>query len=776
MNIEYSKTRPGAISSFCANGINVPFGDDLGPSFYYKHKDGRRIPVTLSGDEKCAAGEAEGVRFTLSSEGHGDHLTINATIENVSDKDFAPEFVGLKIGIDTYMIEYPQWNDVFFPTFLRCEKTHFWGYFMSPSEKVVSITCDTPVAAWELDYNYLDPELEDEGGFGHRIHTANLLLLCSGELPERHPQDLRSLKAGEKRSWVINMMPLSDIAEFRDTVSGKFSLPVIDFDAYTLEKGRTAHAKVYSNEEYDIETVSPSGLKINGENVRLDEYGAYQVTLKTASGKQVNSCLYCRHDYAWYLKNARKNAVAKPQKAATHTESWYGHFSAFLAKKHFPDPALDRAAQANFDEIMPLMYDFESGKPIIIPQRIQNTACLLGLLVDAYEADPENGRKYLDFANNMAQDLIRRQTPDGAYRKNKEHYTAVIYISKSMLELALCEKELADDPVFAERYEKHYASAKAAVDDLCALRETIGTEGEHTLEDGMISCSALQLGFFALTLPENERGKYIEAAEHMLDIHACLEQNVIPDCRMRGATLRFWEAQYDVMLYSNMLNSPHGWTSWKSYATYYLYLLTGKESYLRRTVDTVGACMQLIDETGNLRWAFIADPYLNVRRALVPDFEKESPDGYESAKYLDTKAYRGKYVRRIIGEEYVDMISDWYRACPEGRMMGGYPECPLIYENSSEWVDNQGGSCDNDVHEHFKCMEETLFEKAFVIVRDDRSIYAVNCDADLDGERLTVTSHETIKYLHINAPCALCVSVAEKQYEIQKGMTMLEVK
>lgn len=83
----------------------------------------------------------------------------------------------------------------------------------------------------------------------------------------------------------------------------------------------------------------------------------------------------------------------------------------------------------------------------------------------------------------------------------------------------------------------------------------------------MISCSALQLGFFALTLPEQERAPYIEAAEHMISIHRCLEQMVVPDCRMRGATLRFWEAQYDVMIRGNMLNSPHGWSSWKNYAT-----------------------------------------------------------------------------------------------------------------------------------------------------------------------------------------------------------------
>lgn len=770
MEIIYSNKSRGLLKEISAGGVRVPFGEALGPSFYYK-TDRKQIPVELSAQGDEFAGEAQGVRFSLSYTDCGEHLRITARLENNGSETFAPEAVGLKLGVDTYMIEYPQWNDVFFPTFMRCEKTHFWGYFMSPLQKIVSVSCNTPVAAWELDYNSLGDE---EADFGHRIYTANLLLLCRGPVPARHPQHLTELKAGQSLSWEIDLMPEASLEAYRDTMSGKFGIPVMDLERYTLAMGESAKINVWCGEEYTLRTATPSGEQICGDTVVCREHGVYTVTLRTASGKECEARFYCRHEYGWYLKNARRNAVEKPQKAATHTESWYGHFSAALAKKHYPDPALDEAAQANFDEIMPLMYDLEAGEPIIIPFRIQNTACLVGLLTDMYEADPANGRKYLDYANNMAADLIRRQSPDGAYRKRKEHYTAVIYIAKSMLELALCEKELSDDPEFAKRYATHYASAKAAVDDLCALRETIGTEGEHTLEDGMVSCAALQLGFFALTLPEEERAPYIEAAEHMISIHRCLEQMVVPDCRMRGATLRFWEAQYDVMIRGNMLNSPHGWTSWKNYATYYLYLLTGKEEYLRQTMDTIGTCMQTMSEDGDLRWAFIVDPYLNVKR-MEPDYGKESPDGYESAKYLSTKAYRSKYERRVFGEEYVPMVSGWYRACPDGRMMGGYPTCPLIWEDGAEWVDNQGGCCDNDVHEHYKCMEETVLGKAFILVREDGSVLAYNCTAALAGGKLTVTPYEECGKVHINTPEAIEIIINDKAYPVCAGMSMLEV-
>ena len=88
------------------------------------------------------------------------------------------------------------------------------------------------------------------------------------------------------------------------------------------------------------------------------------------------------------------------------------------------------------------MFDFESGEPTVIPDRVQNISAFVSLLTDIYESDPKNNLKYLDIADKFAEALIRRQTEDGAYRRKETHYTSVIYIAKSMLELALCEKQL----------------------------------------------------------------------------------------------------------------------------------------------------------------------------------------------------------------------------------------------------------------------------------------------------------------------------------------------
>lgn len=775
MIIKYSPEAPGTLDRIEWNGLSVPFGKNLGPAFYYK-KERTNIPVPLQATETGFSGTADGICYTLSIADHEDHITIFAEIFNPTDRDYTPEAIGLKLGVDSYMVEFPQWNEAYFPTFMRCEKTHFWGYFMSPLQKAAAVFCDTPVAAWELDYNFYIPDNSnlDICHFGHRIHTANLLLLCQGPLPQRHPTGLDVLHAGERKAWQVHLMPLAHISEFTQVAAQRFGLPVIDFDRYTLCPGETAHGNIRCTEAYTVQTVSPSGATWEGTAIPIRETGLHTVTVTTASGKQAEATLYGRHSYAWYLDRARENAIQKPQKATTHTESWYGHFSTMLAKKHHPIPELDALAQANFDEIVPLMFDLDAGVPKVSVTRVQNYALMISLLVDAYEADPAGGRPYLDQANRLAAFLISKQASDGAYYRESTHYTAVIYLAKSMLELALCEKEQAADLEFAQRYSVHYASAKAAVENLCRLRETIGTEGEHTFEDGMISCSALQLGYYALTLPESERKPFIDAAEHMLAIHRCLEQNIVPDCRMRGGSLRFWEAQYDVMIRGNMLNSPHGWTSWKNYATYYLYLLTGKEEYLRETMDTLGACIQMIDEQGDLRWSFIVDPYLDVK-VMVPDETQAITDGYASAGHLTTKAYRGKYEYRIFGECYVDMVSGWYRTGKDQLVTGGYALCPLMLPDGPVRVDNQGGACDNDVHEHFKCLEETILGKAFVLLRPDGSLLTYNCTAEWDRETLVVTFREPCTYVHVNTPRSLCLLVNNQMHTVSDGMTMLEI-
>ena len=181
MNIKYYNKSSGIISEIESDGIRVPFYTDMDYVLYYI-KDDREIPVYLKENNGIYEGEEEEVSYSLEHIVNDDVLTLKVKIKNNSDSDFTPQSIGFRIGIDSYMVAYPQWNDKFFPSYLRCEKTHFTGYFMSPLGKMAIVTCENPVAAWELEYNKWGTEDEMNCHFGHRIYTADLLLTVNGKL------------------------------------------------------------------------------------------------------------------------------------------------------------------------------------------------------------------------------------------------------------------------------------------------------------------------------------------------------------------------------------------------------------------------------------------------------------------------------------------------------------------------------------------------------------------------------------------------------------------
>ncbi len=108
---------------------------------------------------------------------------------------------------------------------------------------------------------------------------------------------------------------------------------------------------------------------------------------------------------------------------------------------------------------------------------------------------------------------------DGAYVNHHIIYTSVIYVAKSMLELTLVERELGKkNTVWAETAERHYQSAKRAIDQLVASQGDFETEGELTFEDGMISCSALQIGMLGLMQKDEKvRKHYTDAMLQILE-------------------------------------------------------------------------------------------------------------------------------------------------------------------------------------------------------------------------------------------------------------------
>ena len=528
---------------------------------------GKKIRLTQrKSDGLLFNGKQGDVLYSIEYKKAGDKLAIVAGLKNEGQKTFKPDAARLMLGINTEMIKYPEWNDKFFPTLIRGEKTHLWGYFMSPKGRILTISSPDPIASWNYEFQ---PRR-------HRIYTVSLDMLHKLPLPARHPQDLTQLKPGEKKFWTIYLEEVDSTKDVKPVVSRNINAPMFDIDRYTIADGEETAVSVFSGEKIRLTLIEPSGQTFSNELAKSGSKNVYKFTMvprsgigqytlkaQNKSGRITEASVYVRHPWSWYLKQARKEAIRCPQKAAGCCENWLGHFSAMLAKRYFPDEKLDAQAEENFRTILPVLYDLNTGYQIHMSGRIQNSYYMFSLLTDIYRATGHI--KDLELASKIADWLMKHQGPDGAYRNGRTHYTCVAYGVKSMFELASAEKELAKTSyVWRQRYSRHFESAKRAIEELQPSLDNIETEGQLTYEDGMIGCSATQLALWALLQDDaDERAKFLKAATYMFNGRRCLDQMIVPDSRYHEGSLRFWEAQYDLLIPRNMMNSPHGWTAWR---------------------------------------------------------------------------------------------------------------------------------------------------------------------------------------------------------------------
>ena len=698
-----------------------------GPSFYINYGDRNIVGAwTRTGASAYSASIGE-ISARLEYLDNPDFLTFNVSITNEGNQVFAPVKAGIALGIDTYMERYPDWLSKFFPTLMMNEKTHFYGYFQSPQGDVLGIASADPVASWSVDYNLSYYDIPEYWFYGHRIESVNLDLLNALPLPSHNPQDLWKLEPGESRTWSISLVPVTSLETYECEMAKATGLPMISMERTSYRSGETADIIVYADSrpqvsltadttvQYEAQAMAEGVWKVESQ---LFAEGQYDVTVSV--GDYVSSAVILVNG-SWedVMRSAREGALVNHQKPSSHVESWYGFHSAFLAARHFPDGEIDSKLDERFDMVFDKVFDAENSVPRIYEDRIQNTSSTIGILVDRYQA---YGRtEDLEQAAALADWLIENnQSESGAYMNGHVKYTSVIYVAKSIMELYLVERSMPGK-AWKEKAERHYVSVKRAIDELVSSQGDFQTEGEMTFEDGMISCSALQVGLFALLQDDPEQRRYYtEAMMDIFDSHDCLAQLKVNDGRRRGGTMRFWEAQYDVLMVPNMFNSPHGWSAWRAYASYYAYLLTLDERYLKETFNAAGAFAGLIDqETGKLRWAFVVDPYLRVRQIAAPVEGISFDDVTTGNPHPDFHGSR----EFVIGEQYVDMISSW------------------------QPVNSQ----DNDVHEVFKFIEEAVLTNAFIVEREDGSVVGYNCSVEKKGRRLLVVpSERQIVNLHQN--------------------------
>ena len=700
-----------------------------GPSFYVNngtkdvvadwHPDGR---LTFMAD-------IDGISCELQYTKWRNLPALRVTLRNRSHTPFQPVKAGLKLGIDTYMDKYPEWNHKFFPTLMRNESTHFYGYMQTPGGSVLGIVSPDAVASWSVDYNlgYQDPA--PFWFMGHRIESLNIDLMNALPLPAHNPQNQWQLADGDTRSWTIAFVNVPSLGEFERTVNSATGLPMIEMPNTSADASGNVEFAVYGTRP-NVRVLDAGGKPLqlahrvigqrNVYSCVLPVQGLYNVVAED-NGRTSTGVLVRHKSWQWALEHAREGAWKYHQKATSHIESWYGFHSSFIAAKYFGNPQLDHKLRSRFNYLYALLHDTVRVEPKYHKTRIQNTSGTIGLLVDKYEAYGDIND--LRHASQLADWLINNnQRKDGAYVNHNTVYTSVIYVAKSVLELALVEKRLgANDMFWAQKATEHYQSAKRAIDQLVSANGDFETEGEMTFEDGMVSCSALQIGMLGLMQADAAgRNHYRDAMLRILDSHDCLAQLRVPDARRRGGTMRYWEAQYDVQMLPNMFNSPHGWSGWRAYATYYAYLLTGNERWLRESYNAASAFSCMIDYgTGNLRWAFVVDPYLKVTQACSADTHVTA----DSLSFGNPHPMLYKTRQFAIGEQYVPMISDW------------------------QGVNTQ----DNDVHELFKFIGESMLTNAFVVERGDGQLYGYNCRVRKQGAKWVVEPTERqMTNLHCN--------------------------
>lgn len=691
--------------------MNIPFRTDKYSLNLWAEQNGKEQQV--SGTDNFSEISAQ-----IFQNEENDVLKIKCKLSCKSD--FFADRLFLRLGIDTYMKTFPEWNDKFFPTLIRCEKQGVWGCLMSPVGKMLALASPDKFISWKNEY-------EHKFDVGHRIFTVSLDILNKFKQPAGHPEPCNKLARGE-HEYTVYLKILNKEAELDEFVKDYSDIEICRFEKYTLEEWE-APAPLF-NEKYEL-------VNKNGRcDVKFDK----ENTARTR--------LYIRKPWSYYLECAAKHVQNCQQKSGSHTESWYGYFTLAVYGEYIKDERYTKELTKQFDEFYRFNTSRITGKlkAGAKPKRLQNTSCMISLLTAFYNLTKDI--KYLNSAEILSHQLMDLQKEDGAYYSGKTHYTCVIYPAKSMLELALAEKEAG----LSERFNIHYASAERAIKNLAELLDNIETEGDMTFEDGMISCEALQLAYLALNTDDKKLKKELtEIAEYILKKHRCLEQIFAPDARIKGCTLRFWEARYDVNFNSNMMNSPHGWTSWKTYATYYLYLLTGKQCYLRDTMDTMGACVQCIGDDEKLNWAYIPDPCIRGKK-MVPSNNRRGFD-FENV---------------VIGEEYLPTVSDWYKTNPRKFVFQYILNFRLLPNKFSR---DYGGSCDNDVNEHFKCLGETVLGKAFVHIENGKELL-YGCKR---GDNGYVSAGDTPKTLVVFSDFDDSVIFNNKKYALSHGVNVISL-
>lgn len=214
-------------------------------------------------------------------------------------------------------------------------------------------------------------------------------------------------------------------------------------------------------------------------------------------------------------------------------------------------------------------------------KRVQELFFGITILLDAHKYFGDE--KYLTYLKGALDCFISYyQKEDGRieidWGNSRGDYTTVCAPMIPLVDAALYLEE--SDPAFSLKCKN---AADKMAEHLYKRGFEFPTEGaesseaEPEMEDGSISCTALNLLYYSKNLSFEE--KYVNKAKEILNMHNSWVINA-PICQMHKSTLRWWETQWEGDADGPAICAGHAWTIWRAEADYLYYSLTGDVSHL----------------------------------------------------------------------------------------------------------------------------------------------------------------------------------------------------
>ena len=234
---------------------SIPFRTDKwgGSSWYVRTKDGSTHSVALSAvkeDDLAFSGFYDDIRFSICYEKRDGKPVIKVSATNEGTEIFQPMTAGIRLGVDSYQEKYPNWNNKLIPNVMRCERTHHWGFAMSPKGSILGWICPTPVASYSI--NFMPNR--------HRIYTPNIDLINQLPLPDHHPQHLTGIMPGETKSWTIYLTTIDSEDQIKADLSELADAPIFDADYYTVAPDQETQISILGPKVSDLYIRLPKKL------------------------------------------------------------------------------------------------------------------------------------------------------------------------------------------------------------------------------------------------------------------------------------------------------------------------------------------------------------------------------------------------------------------------------------------------------------------------------------------------------------------------------------